>query len=233
MKGERHTHMEEIFDDWPGRYEQWFKTPIGTLVKEYENELIMEMLDPRQGEEILDAGCGTGIFTLSLLVAGAYVTGLEISLPMLLGAKKILAGYPFRSIQGDMTALPFLDHTFDKVISVTAIEFIEDAGHAIGEAFRVTKPGGCIVVATLNGLSPWATRRKEAGEKGHPLFRHAIFRSPREMGALSPAEGTIRTAVHFQKDHAPNQAKIIERKGRLSGLSTGAFLVGKWVKPHE
>ncbi len=223
--------MEEIFDNWPEQYEQWFETPIGRCVKKYEEKLILELLWPRKGEKILDAGCGTGIFTLSLLAAGSEVTGLDISFPMLLRAGKTLAGYPFRGIQGDMTALPFPDHTFDSTISVTAIEFIDDAKSAIGEAFRVTKPGGCIVVATLNSLSPWASRRKKAAEEGHPLFRHAIFRSPREMGELSPVEGTTKTVVHFRKDHAPDEADIIEEAGEAKGLSTGAFLATKWIKP--
>jgi len=65
--------------------------------------------------------------------------------------------------------------------------------------FRVTKPGGIIVVATLNSLSPWANRRKEAGKKGHPIFRHALLRSPEEIAALSPVEGIIQTAIHFRK----------------------------------
>ena len=64
-----------------------------------------------------------------------------------------------------MKNLPFTDNSFEKAISVTAIEFIRDARGAIGELFRITKPGGCIVVATLNSLSPWANRRKEAGKK--------------------------------------------------------------------
>ncbi len=224
--------MEEIFDDWPGQYTEWFETPIGILVKKYENDLILEMVRPLQGERILDAGCGTGIFTLSLLDAGAHVTGVEISLPMLLEAEKFLADHPFRGIQGDMTALPFPDHTFDRVVSVTAIEFIEDARGAVSEAFRVTKPGGCIVVATLNSLSPWAIRRKASGEKGHPLFRHATFRSPRQMSGLSPVEGTIKTAIHFLKDHPPNQAEMIEEEGRSADASAGAFLAAKWVKPR-
>jgi ubiquinone/menaquinone biosynthesis C-methylase UbiE len=72
-----------LFDDWPYRYDQWFKTPIGKLVKETEADLIHELLDLKPGEKLLDAGCGTGIFTLDFLSQGAKVVGLDISLPML------------------------------------------------------------------------------------------------------------------------------------------------------
>lgn len=40
-----------------------------------------------------------------------------------------------------MSSLPFLENAFDKVISVTALEFIEDAKEAVEELFRVTRKG--------------------------------------------------------------------------------------------
>ncbi len=36
--------MSEIFDEWPEIYDQWFETPIGSLVRKYENELVLEMI---------------------------------------------------------------------------------------------------------------------------------------------------------------------------------------------
>ena len=225
--------MSEIFDEWPEIYDQWFETPIGSLVRKYENELVLEMLKPCDQERILDAGCGTGIFTQDVLSEGAHVVGLELSLPMIMRARKKLEGYPFHTLQGDMKNLPFNDNTFEKAISVTAIEFIRDARGAIGELFRITKPGGCIVVATLNSFSPWANRRKEAGKKEHPIFKHAIFRSPDQMRALSPVEGLIKTAIHFEKHDDPEWAKEIEMNGQSKGLITGAFLVARWEKPAE
>jgi ubiquinone/menaquinone biosynthesis C-methylase UbiE len=134
-------------------------------------------------------------------------------------------------VRGDMKILPFHDNAFDKAVSVTAIEFIEDARGAIRELFRVTKSGGCIVVATLNSLSPWATRRREAGKKGHPIFKQVRFRSPEEMRILSPVEGMIKTAIHFQKHDTPDQAIKSEKQGQSQGLNTGAFVVVRWQKP--
>ena len=223
--------MGEIFDTWPDKYETWFKTPIGRLVKESESSLILKMLGPMQGELILDAGCGTGAFTLDLFALQNRIMGLEISLPMLLTAKAKLKEHPFEGVSGDMTALPFPDNTFDRFVSITAIEFIEDARRAIAEAFRVTKPGGSVLVATLNSLSPWAARRKHAARNGHSIFREARFRSPDDLADLSPVEGVMGTAIHFQRDDPPGKARAVEANGRAEGLSTGAFLAAKWTKP--
>ena len=65
------------------------------------------------------------------------------------------------------------------------------------------------------------------------LFKHAIFRSPDEITDLSPVEGVMKTAIHFLKHDVPNQAKKIEKNGQSKGLSTGAFLVARWVKPAQ
>jgi len=221
----------EIFDHWPEKYDQWFQTPIGRLIEGYEGQLILSMLKPSSGEFILDAGCGTGVFTGHILEREARVVGLELSRPMLIRTMFKSKGRRFLFAQGDMRNLPFADGSFDKAVSVTAIEFIENARVAVEEMFRVTKPGGIIVVATLNNLSPWAHRRKEAGKKGHPIFRHALFRSPEEMAGLSRVEGIIETAIHFEKTDDLDLAQKIEREGRESGLSTGAFLAACWIKP--
>ena len=221
----------KLFDQWPEKYDKWFETPMGRLIKSYETELILDMLRPARGELILDAGCGTGVFTLDLIDEGAEVAGLELSLAMLERAGRKLRGAPFHMAQGDMRLLPFQDRVFDKTVSVTAIEFIRDAGTAVAELFRVTKPGGLIVVATLNSLSPWAERRNVCGEKGHSIFRDVIFRSPDEMLGLSQIRGTVKSAIHFQKEKEIEKARAMEEKGRSKGLLTGAFLACCWQAP--
>ena len=186
-----------LFDEWPERYEQWFTTPIGKMVKGIEAELINELLDPGPAEKVLDAGCGTGIFTLDLLAAGTQVVGLDISGPMLSLAVKQTAGYPFFKVQGDMLHLPFRDNSFDKVVSITALEFIADANSAVSELVRVTRHGGRVVVATLNSLSPWAGRRQAKTRKGQQhILENAYFRSPGQLLACSHLKGVVKTDFH-------------------------------------
>jgi hypothetical protein len=90
----------------------------------------------------------------------------------------------------------------------------------------------CCFLATLNSLSPWAQRREEEGKKGHPLFRHTVFRSPEVIAGLSPVQGIIQTAIHFKKDDDVELAGQIEMEGRERGLNTGAFLAARWIKPR-
>jgi SAM-dependent methyltransferase len=150
---------------------------------------------------------------------------------MLLRAGRKAAGRPFGMVLGDMRRLPFAEGSFDKTVSVTAIEFLdEEARDAVAEMFRVTRPGGLVVVAALNSLSPWAVRRKAAAG-GHPIFAHARFRSPVEMEALAPLPAAIRTAVHFEKHEDPDRAREVETDGNARGVDTGALVMVCWEKP--
>lgn len=223
---------KRLFDDWPERYDAWFETPVGRLVLEYEQKLIGDLLRPARDELILDAGCGTGIFTRQFLASGACVIGLDMSLPMLARARTKLGSYPFSAVGGDMKNLPFADAAFDRVVSITALEFIRDAEAAVAELFRVAKRGGCIVVATLNSLSPWAARRTgDAKNDETSIFREVIFRPPSQIMALAPVEGVIRTAIHFRETNDAEKIREIEREGQVRNLDTGAFLAVQWRKP--
>jgi ubiquinone/menaquinone biosynthesis C-methylase UbiE len=220
----------QLFDEWPEAYDRWFTTPTGSLVRKYETELILNLLSPRPGETILDAGCGTGIFTHDILLSGSKVIGLDLSLPMLKRAQSKLKGYPFQIVLADMLSVPFPEGFFNKVLSVTALEFIEDGEAAVGELFRVTKRGGCVVAATLNSLSPWASRRRVEAKERQSIFEKAIFRSPDDLRSLAPVEGVVKTAIHFQKGENPKRAAEIEHEGKRNNLNTGAFVAARWEK---
>ena len=221
-----------LFNEWPERYDAWFATPTGKLVRKVEGELVNELLRPAPGEKILDAGCGTGVFTTDILKAGTKVAGLDISLPMLMAACGKSSGYPFSPVYADMCHLPFRNNSFDKAVSITAIEFIEDAQSVVDELFRVVKPGGYVVVATLNSLSLWAVRRREKTVKGQRhILENAFYRSPQDLLALSSLPGITRTAVHFSKDEDPIIAPTIEEQGNKDEPDTGAFVAVRWQKP--
>ncbi len=219
-----------LFDAWTDKYDRWFETPTGRLVKKYELSLLLEFLSPQSGERILDVGCGTGVFTRDVLDCGAIVTGIDLSVAMLQKAIDRAADAGFAGLCADMCALPFPDNSFDKVFSMTAIEFVADAGKAVTELDRVTRKGGCVVVTTLNSLSPWAEQRKQKANNGHTLFQEICFRSPADMRRIVPGTSLIKTAIHFQKKDSVTRIPEIERKGREQHLDTGAFLAVRWIK---
>lgn len=135
----------------------------------------------------------------------------------------------YSGVTAGMTALPFADRTFDKSVSVAALEFIADEKRAVAELFRVTKPGGVVVVATLNSLSPWAARRSaNARRDPESIFNRAFFRSPAQLLAAAAVPGIVRTAVHFGKEDNPATFDRREQEGE--GRETGAFVAARWEK---
>ncbi len=223
---------QQLFDKWPAKYEQWFQTPIGQLIRSIELGHIMELVDPGDKERILDVGCGTGLFTEHYLREGALVTGVDLSLEMLrYGVQKPELVQMLPAV-ADMRSLPFADGTFSKTVSITALEFVSDARGVIQELMRVTRRGGRLVIATLNQLSPWADRRRQdARENPDSVFRHVYFRSPDELSRLVAIDGEIRTAIHFGKNVSPQEAETIERREQARASASGAFVIGAWTLP--
>lgn len=223
---------DQLFDTWPDKYEQWFRTPIGQLVRSIEQRHIMELLAPERRDRILDVGCGTGIFTENYLQQGAHVTGVDLSLKMLRYGRLKPGLNRMLPAVADMRQLPFANNSFDKTVSITAIEFVADGRRAVQELLRVTRNGGRLVIATLNRLSPWAVRRRQDARKDPgSVFRHAYFRSPDELSRLVDLDGEIRTAIYFDQHASPQKATAEEMRHQDTASQRGAFIIGAWNRP--
>lgn len=103
------------------------------------------------GDRILDAGCGTGIYTEWLLEQGADVVGVDVSERMLDHAReKVGDGAEFH--RADL-AEPFAfasDDEFDGVVSALALGYVRDWRQTFSEFARVLVPGGFVVFSVLN-----------------------------------------------------------------------------------
>jgi len=100
------------------------------------------------GQRVLDLGAGTGTLTVMIKQAcrGADVVGLDGDPKVLAIAreKAAAAGVVIRFDQGLATALPYDDDSFDRVLSSLVLHHLttEDKQCALGEAWRVLRPGG-------------------------------------------------------------------------------------------
>ena len=113
---------------------------------------LLEEAELRQGETVLEVGCGSGVLGrwLAHRTSGAHrITGVDIN-PYLLREARALArldglegAIEFRD--GNAESLPFADNSFDVTMSVTVIEEVE-ADRLLAEMVRVTKPRGRVAV---------------------------------------------------------------------------------------
>ena len=130
--------------------------PILDYEQAVRSRAVLSLLKPRAGETILDIGCGNARDIVPILRANARIVGVDISPEMIRQGKSDLAdaGFPDVELQvGDATELEFPTGTFDAVLCSEVIEHIPDASRAIGEMFRVLRPGGRLVLSTPNRTS--------------------------------------------------------------------------------
>jgi SAM-dependent methyltransferase len=111
-----------------------------------QEEPIFARHPPREGEAILDVGCGTGEIAARLAARfpGTSYLGIDLEEPHLERARKRCAefGARVRFQQGDALALPCADARFDLVVSRHVLQALPDARRALEEMVRVTRPGG-------------------------------------------------------------------------------------------
>jgi ubiquinone/menaquinone biosynthesis C-methylase UbiE len=114
-----------------------------------------------QGKDILEIGCGTGSFYITLLERGFTPIGIDSSPPMLQQARKKLAkaGRKGTLIQAKVQALPFPDNTFTTVLCTFPTEYILELP-ALQEITRVLYPGGRLVVVDNAQLRPFNRRAR-------------------------------------------------------------------------
>ena len=73
----------QIFDEGAATYDGWYRTKLGQFVDAVETRLAFDLLKPKEGQKVLDGGCGTGNFSIKLASLGCVVTGIDVSTEML------------------------------------------------------------------------------------------------------------------------------------------------------
>jgi ubiquinone/menaquinone biosynthesis C-methylase UbiE len=122
-------------------------------------------------------GCGTGWFTRRVADDGAQVVGLDRDVEALAFAGQHSAGGT-SYLHGDATSLSFADASFDAVLSVTALFFVEHWSRALAEIVRVSRRR--FVLGLPNRHSPlWLDTGRE--------------------GAAEPIVGRIGTRARCQR----------------------------------
>lgn len=171
----------------PADYRRWRESSLGAVTEELEQELVFELAGRFAGQRVLDVGCGDGAYALAAAERGAHVVGVDTSARMLQAARDRAAskGLPLDLRVGDVRQLPFADASFDVVLAVTVLCFVEDASRALSEMARVLAPGGRLVIGELGRFSPWAAWRRLRGWLGARTWKNARFRTARELVRLT------------------------------------------------
>lgn len=106
---------------------------------------------PKPGERILDVAAGTGTSSASLAKSGASVVAADFSPGMIEVGRRRQAHVPnLVFVEADATKLPFGDAEFDAVTISFGLRNVNEPKLALAEFFRVTKPGGRLVICEFS-----------------------------------------------------------------------------------
>jgi ubiquinone/menaquinone biosynthesis C-methylase UbiE len=128
-----------------------------------------------QDKTVLDAGCGTGIFSIIFANNGAkQVVGIDISEGSLQTAQALKEKFSLHNTEfqkQDMLTLPFPDASFDIVWAWGTVHHTTDPFKAISELIRVVKPSGTILLAVYKRTKLTFI---------HEIIRKTLLRTPKK-----------------------------------------------------
>ncbi|HEU0155785.1 MAG TPA: class I SAM-dependent methyltransferase [Stellaceae bacterium] len=175
------THSSLIRDQFTRQ-----ATPFSTAAPITDPGGLQPILDaaaPGPDDTLLDVACGGGIVVCAFAPHLRRATGIDMTPAMLDRARRLAAETGVENVawhEGDVTRLPWPDHSFTIVVTRFAVHHFPDPAAVMREMVRVCAPGGRIVVAdTCASADP---------EKAARFNRLEKLRDPSHVRALPLAE---------------------------------------------
>lgn len=164
------------FESHADAYEAWFDRHPKLYAAEIE--AIRQLLPSFQkGVEI---GIGSGRFALPFGIK----EGIEPSPKMAAIARK----KGIRTIDGVAEALPLETESYDLVLMVTTICFVDDPLKSLQEIYRVLRPGGSVIIGFIDRESPIG-RLYQKEQLQNPFYAEATFFAASEVAELLETAG--------------------------------------------
>ena len=114
---------------------------VNIILVNKEKKIVMRKLNPKKNELILDAGCGSGLYSRIMLYSDAKPVGMDISYGMISQYNK----NGMLGVMGNIESVPF-KAKFDKVLCAGSLEFVNDVNKAINSFNNALKVGGMLVL---------------------------------------------------------------------------------------
>jgi trans-aconitate methyltransferase len=164
---------------------------------------ILSWLGPKQGERILDLGCGDGALTAKIKAAGASVLGIDTSEDFLRAARE--RGLDVQEMNGE--ALTFTSE-FDAVFSNAALHWMTAPSNVLAGVARALRPGGRFVAefgghgnvaAIITALRSAAFAFGGDASLAHPWF----FPTPAQYKSLLHRAGFVCERIELHPRPTP------------------------------
>jgi len=205
----------EPFNNFAEKYDRWYEKYHWV----YQSEVFaVERLLPRRANAV-EIGVGTGRFSSSFNIK----TGVDPSQNML----KLARARDIHVIQGVAETLPFHNESFNLVLMVTTICFLNDIKRSLKEANRILTAGGQLVIGFIDRLSPLGMKYQQEKEASI-FFKQATFYSPEELTELL-GNAYFEDILFVQTLFNPLD-EICQIEPVKNGYGRGSFVVARGIK---
>ncbi len=204
------------FELHAGRYDHWFERHPALYRSELE--ALRQCVLPHGSS--LEVGVGSGRFAAPLGVT----LGIDPSAAMLARAGR----RGVRVVRAVAEALPFRAGSFDQVLIVTTLCFVDSPQKMLSEARRVLVPGGRLVLGFIDASSP-AGQDYQSRRYRSPFYRDATFYSAAQVEQL--LQGQTFQVEHWWQTLLRPLSEITVPEDARPGHGQGAFLVVCARKP--
>ena len=203
------------FDKYHRQYDEWFEKNEAA----YQSELaaIKEFI-PARGTG-LEIGVGSGRFAVPLGIK----YGLEPSNNM----RQLASERGVEVVGGVAEKLPYKNESFDFVLMVTVICFLDEVGTALNEVFRILKSGGMLIVGFIERNS-FMGKLYEQKKDQNVFYKDATFFSVEELVSLLGNAGF--GSLSFNQTIFPDSKKKLKIEPVKNGFGEGAFVVVRALK---
>ena len=173
-----------------------------------------------QAGTVLEVGCGSGMGLPYLREHARMVVGGDYTMALLVEARRHLPDANL--VRMDAQRLPFRDQSFDAVLMLEMIYYLDDQKAAFAECRRVLKPGGKLMVCLPNrdrpdfNPSPYSTRYPNLGEVA-TLFSQAGF-DTRVYGGFAVEAASSRDRILGPIRHLAVRYKLIPGSMRAKSM---------------
>jgi ubiquinone/menaquinone biosynthesis C-methylase UbiE len=209
---------EKYWSRFPDTYDQKMEYVVG---KELRDAIAQELNRLPDLGELAELGCGTGIFTETIVKKAKSMVATDLSDSLLAVARTRIGDHPKVKIQKEnCMATSFPSGALDSVFMANLIHVIESPSTLLEECCRILREGGTLVVVTFTdqGMKPW--EKLKMGLR----FLKAWGKPPAHTHSFSP-EGL----ASMMKD-----AGFVIKTSKVIGDNTKAlYIIGQKDKTHN
>ena len=172
-----------------------------SYVRKIQKPILFRMLDLKQDETVLDAGCGEGYFSRELAPKCRVCVGVDFAINKCYFPLSSRNGTTVYS-SGDVEKLPFAEETFHKILLSSVLQVAKNDKEVLQECHRVLKRGGILVLSVtteylyvrkLNSLKPLIKHKLGVLGKGYYSFEEVTSLLQREGFQVLETEYSPKT----------------------------------------